>query len=69
VDNIIFKTTPGDMPEGGYVIKDPKLNKDGAGVFQLTSENSLVTNGQQKLERMKVHPINPGEVGAFAGNR
>ena len=23
----------GDMPEGGYIIKDPKLNKDDAGLI------------------------------------
>jgi poly(beta-D-mannuronate) lyase len=63
--NIIFKTAgAGDMPEGSYVMKDPKLGKDDAGLFQLTSENSSVINGQQKIERLKVMALNPADVGA-----
>ena len=68
--NIIFKTNgAGDLPEGSYVMKDPKLNKDDTGLFQLTSEISSVNNGQQKIERIKVRPINLGDVGASAENK
>jgi poly(beta-D-mannuronate) lyase len=68
--NIIFKTNgAGDMPEGSYDMKDPKLKKDNAGIFQLTSENSSFNNGQQKIERIKVKPIFPGDVGASKDNR
>jgi poly(beta-D-mannuronate) lyase len=68
-DNIIFKTTAGDIPEGGYVIKDPKLNKDDAGLFQLTAENPSVNYSQQKIERVKVKPLNPDEQGASSKNK
>jgi len=63
--NIIFQTAgAGDMPEGSFLVKDPKLNKDDAGIFQLTSENSSFNNGQQKIERVKVKALNPSDVGA-----
>ena len=68
-DNIIFKTTAGDIPEGGYAIKASKLNKDDAGLFQLTSENASVNYGQQKIERVKVKPLNPDELGASSKNK
>jgi poly(beta-D-mannuronate) lyase len=63
--NIVFQTAgAGDMPEGSYVMKDPKLNKDGVGIFQLTSENPSFSNGQQKIERIKIKALNPEAVGA-----
>jgi poly(beta-D-mannuronate) lyase len=66
--NIIFQTaSAGEMPEGSFAMKDPKLNKDDAGIFQLTSENSSFNNGQQKIERVKVKALNPADVGA--GNK
>jgi poly(beta-D-mannuronate) lyase len=68
-DNIIFKTTAGDIPEGGYVIKDPRLNKDDAGLFQLTSENPSVNYGQQKIQRVKVKALNPNELVASSKNK
>jgi len=68
-DNIIFKTAAGDMPKAGYVIKDPKLNKDDAGLFQLTSENSSISIDQQKIERVKVKPLNPADVGPAPKDR
>jgi poly(beta-D-mannuronate) lyase len=69
-DNIIFQTKgAGDMPQGSYVVKDPRLDKDHTGVFQLTSEILSVNNGGQKMERLKVQPLSPGDVGASAGNK
>jgi poly(beta-D-mannuronate) lyase len=68
--NIIFKTNgAGDMPEGGYIMEDPKLNKDAGGIFQLTSENSSFNFNQQKIERMKIEALNPNDVGASVGNK
>lgn len=65
--NIIYQTAgAGDMPEGSYLVKDPKLNKDAAGIFQLTSENSSSNNDQQKIERIKLKALNPEAVGAHA---
>ena len=68
-NNIVFNTLAGNMPEGGFVKKDPKLKKDAAGVLQMTSENSSVSNGQQKLVRVKVQPLMPGDIGATIGNK
>jgi poly(beta-D-mannuronate) lyase len=63
-DNIIFQTAgAGDMPEGSFVTKDPKLSKDNAGIFQLTSENSSFNNNEQKIERVKIKALKPGDVG------
>ena len=67
--NIIFNTSARDMPDGSYVIKDPRLKKDDAGVFQLASENSSVTSGQHKIERVKAKSLNPDEVGALSKNK
>jgi poly(beta-D-mannuronate) lyase len=68
--NIIFQTIgAGDMPEGSFVMKDPNLGKDAAGIFQLTSENPSVSVGGQKMERMKVKAITPNEAGAPGGNK
>ena len=61
--NIIFKTSAGDMPQGSHVVKDPELKKDSEGLFQLTSQNASVINGQQKLERVKTKPLKPADVG------
>ena len=63
-DNIIFKTTARDMPEGSYVAKDPKLNKDHEGLYQLTSHKTSVINGQKKIEPVKIKPLKPPDVGA-----
>jgi poly(beta-D-mannuronate) lyase len=68
--NIVFQTAgAGDMPEGSYVMKDPKLNKDDAGIFQSTSENSSFNNGQQKIERIKIKALSPADIGTSDGNK
>ena len=65
--NIVYQTAgAGDIPEGGYIVKNPKLNKDDKGVFQLTSENSFFNNDQQRIERIGVAPLNLPSVGACA---
>jgi poly(beta-D-mannuronate) lyase len=65
--NIIYQTAGAeDIPEGGYIVKNPKLNKDDKGVFQLTSENSFFNNDQQRIERIGVAPLNLQSVGACA---
>jgi poly(beta-D-mannuronate) lyase len=63
--NIVYQTAgAGDIPEGGYIVKNPKLNKDDKGVFQLTSENSFFNNDQQRIERIAVKTLNLQSVGA-----
>lgn len=67
--NIIFQTaSAGDMPEGSFVTKDPKLIKDDQGIFQLTSENLFCNYRQKRIERIKIEALNPEESGAHLSN-
>jgi poly(beta-D-mannuronate) lyase len=65
--NVIFKTKgAGDMPEGSYTMEDPKLNKDTNGLVQIPLGKSVFSNGAQKIQRVKVQPLDTGAVGASA---
>jgi poly(beta-D-mannuronate) lyase len=68
--NIIFQTAgAGDMPKGSFVVRNPKLSKDGNGVFQSSSQIKSMSFDHIKVEPVKVKPVLSAQVGAYHTNR
>jgi poly(beta-D-mannuronate) lyase len=55
VGNILFKVNaPGDMPSTGYVVEDPKLSKDAAGIYHIAAGSPAVDHGVGSYHQITV---------------